>query len=248
MSALDEPVRAIRVLIVEDHPVVAEGLASLLEDYPEITIAGVAFSVAEVIPAVEKATADVAVVDYHLPDGTAYDAVERIRSWSPSTAVVLISADAGNEPLLAAVELGASGYLVKSATGEEIIHAIRAAAAGQTVIPAGLVTRALALYRESIQRQTLLESLTPREKQILALMAGGADNRTVAERLHISYATVRSHVRSILAKLGARSRLRRGRQGHGLGFSRMISGRGLHSNPDEREMVNRGEGSRRAAR
>src|SRR6516164_7652657 len=69
MNAPDEPARLIRVLIVEDHPVVAEGLASLLEDYPEITIAEVAFSVAEVSPAIEKATTDVAVIDYHLPDG-----------------------------------------------------------------------------------------------------------------------------------------------------------------------------------
>ena len=210
MNAPDEPARRIRVLIVEDHPVVAEGLAALLEDYPEVTITGAALSVAEVIPAVEKATADVAVIDYHLPDGTASDAVERVRSRSPSTAVVLISADAGDEPLLAAIEAGASAYLIKSATGEEIIQAIRAAAAGETVIPAGLITRALALYREGARQrahQALLESLTPREKQVLALMTDGADNRTVAERLHISYATVRTHVRSILAKLGARSRL-----------------------------------------
>lgn len=210
MSAPDEPARPIRVLIVEDHPIVAEGLASLLEDYPEITITAVAFSVAQVIPAVEKATADVAVIDYHLPDGTAYDVADRLQSRSPSTAIVLISADAGNEPLLAAFEVGASGYLIKSAAGEEIVRAIRAVAAGETVIPASIITRALALHREGAQeraRQALLESLTPREKQILAVMAEGADNRTVAERLHISYATVRTHVRSILAKLGARSRL-----------------------------------------
>ena len=211
MNAPAEPVRTIRVLIVEDHPIVAEGLASLLEDYPEITITGIAFSVSEIIPAVEKATADVAVIDYRLPDGTAYEAVERLRSRSPSTAIVVISADAGHEPLLAAIELGARGYLVKSATGEEIVQSIRAVAAGETVIPADLIMRALARHREgSRQREMhahLLDSLTPREKQILTLMTQGADNRTVAERLHISYATVRTHVRSILAKLGARSQL-----------------------------------------
>lgn len=211
MNAPDEPRSSIRVLIVEDHPVVAEGLSSLLEDYPGVTITGVAYSVAEVIPAVEKATADVAVIDYHLPDGTAYDAADRLRSRSPSTAIVLISADDSDEPLLAAITVGASGYLIKSARGEEIVRAIRAAAAGETVIPAGIITRALARHREGAQQRAkqaqLLESLTPRERQILALMTRGADNRTMAERLHISYATVRTHVRSILAKLGAQSRL-----------------------------------------
>jgi DNA-binding NarL/FixJ family response regulator len=210
MSLPDEGASPVRVLIIEDHPVVAEGLSSLLEDYPDITVAGVAASVAEIIPLIEKITADVAVVDYHLPDGTVYDAVDRIRSRSPHTSIVLISADEGDEPLLAAIQVDASGYLIKSATGEEIIRIIRAAAWGETTIPAGILTRALAVYRESTrhqEEQAQLESLTSREKEILAMMIRGADNRTVAERLQISYATVRTHVRSILTKLGARSQL-----------------------------------------
>ena len=210
MSAPDEPARPARVLIVEDHPIVAAGLASLLEDYPDITITGVASSVTEVIPAIEKAAPDVVVIDYHLPDGTGGDVADRVRSRWPSAALIIISADAGSEPLLAATDLGAAGSLIKSAAGEEIVRTIRAVAAGETVIPAGVMTRALALYREGARQrahQALLDSLTPRERQVLTLMADGADNRTVAERLHISYATVRTHVRSILAKLGTRSQL-----------------------------------------
>lgn len=206
----DEPAQAIRVLIVEDHPVVAEGLASLLEAYSEITIEGVAASVAEVIPVIERAAADVAVVDFHLPDGTAYDAIDRVRSRSPSTAIVLISADDSDDPLRAFIEVGASGYLMKSASAGEILQVIRAAATGETCVPAGILARTMDLYRAGAQqraRQEMLETLTARERQILALMAQGADNRTVAGRLHISYATVRTHVRSILLKLGARSRL-----------------------------------------
>ena len=201
----------IRVLIVEDHPIVADGLSSLLEDYADLAVVAVAASVAEASAAIERVCADVALIDFHLPDGTGADAADRIREHCGSTVIVFLSADDSDERLIEAIEAGASGYLLKSERGEQIVRSIRAAAAGQTLIPADTIARALAVRRERarlrVGGELLLASLTSRETEILALMIRGADNRAIADTLHISYATVRTHVRSILAKLGAHSQL-----------------------------------------
>jgi two-component system, NarL family, response regulator DevR len=211
MDAPRKPHRPITVLVVEDHPIVAEGLSSLLEDYADLAVVAVAASVAEVTRAIERVSADVALIDFHLPDGTGADAAERIRARCGSTAIVFLSADDSDERLIEAIEAGASSYVLKSARSEEIVRSIRAAAAGQTLIPAGTIARALAVRRESARRrergEELLASLTPREKEVLTLMIGGADNMAMADALHISYATVRTHVRSILSKLNAHSQL-----------------------------------------
>jgi len=201
----------IKVLLVEDHPVVTEGLSALLQDYADISVVAIAGSVADVSAAAGRVDADVAVIDYHLPDGTGADAADIIRTHCGRTAIVFLSADSDDQPLIQAIAAGASSYLVKSASAEEIVRSIRAAAAGQTLIPAETIASALAAQRDAGrelgERTRLRSSLTAREKEVLALMISGADNRAIAQNLHISYATVRTHVRSVLVKLEAHSQL-----------------------------------------
>jgi RNA polymerase sigma factor (sigma-70 family) len=200
-----------RVLIIEDHQVVAEGLAALLSEHPDLEVLGVAGSVADVQRWAASEPVDVAVADYWLPDGTGVDATAALREYSPEAAVVFLSADDSDESMLAALEAGASGYLVKSAGGADVAAAVRRAAEGEILVPARQLAALLARRREQAQRQAersrLLESLTPRERQILGLMAEGMDNRDIARQLGVSYTTVRSHVRHLLSKLSAHSKL-----------------------------------------
>jgi DNA-binding NarL/FixJ family response regulator len=200
-----------RILIVEDHLVVAEGLAALLGEHPDLHVVGKAASVAATDRLAAAGPVDVAIVDYWLPDGTGVDAVAALRAHWPDAVVVFLSVDDSDELMLAALEAGASGYLVKTASGADVAEAVRRAAEGEILIPARelatLLTRRRLQARRQTERSRRLDSLTPRERQILGLMAEGMDNREVARRLGVSYATVRSHVRNLLGKLGARSKL-----------------------------------------
>jgi two-component system, NarL family, response regulator DevR len=224
MNGPHEGDRPIQVLIVEDHPVVAEGLRALLGSYADLTVTGTAISVEGAAAALEDACPDVAVVDFHLPDGTGADVADHIRARCSTTAIVFLTGDDCDERLLEAIEAGASGYLLKSVSGAEIVESIRAAAVGETLIPAGTIATALAERRrvasERSRQTELLASLTEREREILALMVDGTDNRAIAESLHISYATVRTHVRSILAKLDAHSQLDAVAKAAQMGFHR----------------------------
>jgi DNA-binding NarL/FixJ family response regulator len=196
-----------RVLLVEDHRVVAEGLAALLEDDLELEVIGWVTTVTEAQRLTLDGPVDVVVADYWLPDGTGVEAVAALRAQWPDAAVLFLSVDDSDEVMLAALEAGAAGYLVKSAGGADVVAAVRQAAEGEILVPPHRLAALLTLRRARAERSRRLDSLTPREREILSLMAEGMDNRQVAARLHISYATVRSHVRHLLGKLGARSKL-----------------------------------------
>jgi DNA-binding NarL/FixJ family response regulator len=201
----------LRVLLVEDHQVVAEGLQALLEEYPDLHVVGWAPTVAAAGAAAAGRKVDVALVDFRLPDGSGADAAASIRSHQPGTAIVILSVEDSDDAMMAAVGAGAAGYLLKSAPSEDVVEAIRRAAEGETLIPAQrmmeLLTRRRAAQRQEAERARVRETLTPRELEILHLLAEGLDNHDVAERLCIEYTTVRSHVHRLLQKLNARSKL-----------------------------------------
>jgi DNA-binding NarL/FixJ family response regulator len=201
----------VRVLLVEDHQVVAEGLQALLEEYDDLRVVGWAPTVAAAKEAAVEGAADVALVDFRLPDGSGADAAAEIRAHQPDTAVVILSVDDSDEAMMAAVEAGASGYLLKSAPSDVVVSAIRRAAEGETLIPAQKMVELLKRRRDVIrleeEQARVRAALTPRELEILRLLAEGLDNRAVADRLFIEYTTVRSHVHRLLQKLGARSKL-----------------------------------------
>ena len=194
----------IRVLIVEDHQVVADGLSALLNDQPDMTVVGSAASVVDSVARAEDLKPDVAVVDFRLTDGTGADAGLGIRQVRPDTKLIFLTREDSDAARFAAIEAGASAFIHKSQAAAEVVNAIRTVAAGGTLFtPRTIAT----LLNKRRQMDSQLESLTPREKEVLRLMAEGISSREIAARLGISYTTVRTHIRSVGSKLGVHSKL-----------------------------------------
>jgi len=194
----------IRVLIVEDHLVVADGLSALLNDQPDMSVVGKAASVAESVARAQELKPDIALVDFRLTDGTGADAGLGIRQVRPETKLIFLTREDSDAARFAAIEAGASGFIHKSQAAAEVVDAIRTVASGGTLFtPRTIAT--LLNKRRTMDSQ--LESLTPREKEVLRLMAGGKSSRDIGAKLGISYTTVRTHIRSLGSKLGVHSKL-----------------------------------------
>ena len=204
------PKPLIRVLIVDDHTMVREGLQALLAIHDDMVVVGVAGDAEEAVKWAIREAPDVVMMDFRLGGRTGAEAAAEIRAATPGTAVVFLSADESEATLIAAVKAGAAGYLAKTAPLREVVSAIRRAAAGEMLIPARVLAALLTTESSRAGDTTggpYGSTLTGRELEILQLTAEGVDSFGIAERLFIELTTVRWHVRNILEKLSAHSKL-----------------------------------------
>lgn len=201
-AAGDHPVR---VLIVDDHEVLAASLALVLDAQPDITTVGVAGTLAKARALIVSATPDVVLLDHRLPDGDGVAAIRELRDLRPSIEIVVLTASAADHVLAAAIDAGAAGFVSKTRGLAEVTAAVRAAAAGEAVISPELLVRLLPRLQRG--QQTARTDLTEREREVLGLLAEGLSNAAIAERLFVSVHTVRNHVANLSTKLGAHSKL-----------------------------------------
>jgi two-component system, NarL family, nitrate/nitrite response regulator NarL len=193
-----------RILIVDDHRIVADALAALLNQQPDMFVAGSAASVEESAVLAAELCPDVLIVDFRLSDGTGSDAVLAMRSVGCEAKVIFLSRDDGEGAHYAAIEAGASAFIHKSRASAELIDAVRTVADGGSLIDPSSIATLLNQRHEADRQRDLL---TVREKEILRLMADATSSREIAAQLGISYTTVRTHIRSLGIKLACHTKL-----------------------------------------
>ncbi|MFP4437261.1 MAG: response regulator [Chloroflexaceae bacterium] len=187
----------IRVLVVDDHPMILEGTQALLRRSPNIEVVGAATSGKEAVQMVEELQPEVLLLDVRLPDMNGVEVAHAVRTTFPDVAVLVLTGYDDTGMLRSMLQLGVPGYLRKTATGDELIAAVEAVAAGQKVLEAELLQIGLA---------SVEQSFTEREISVLRLAATGMRNAEIADQLEVSVKTVEFHMRHVLAKLGVRSR------------------------------------------
>lgn len=203
----------LRVMVVDDHQLLVQALVLALSREADMEVAATAGTVAGALALARERTPAVLLVDYHLPDGTGVDLVRALAAEAAGAMprVVFLSSDRSDEAVLAALEAGSCGYLVKSEPLDRLVEAIRRAGDGDILLQPGELSALLARQRErrrqEAERERLAGRLSSREREILALMATGLDNRSIAERLHLALATVRWYVQVLLEKLEVHSKL-----------------------------------------
>jgi DNA-binding NarL/FixJ family response regulator len=200
-----------RVLVVQDHPLLASAIAKVLDSQEDMAACGIARSGEEAATMAAAEKPSIVLMDFRLPDLSGPAAAARIREAVPMAAIVFHSAEESETALLDAIDAGAIAYLTKMATADQIIEAVRRASVGEVLIPVALFAKAIARQRKVVTdreaREKLFADFTPRELDVLRLLAEGHDTGTMSKRLGIAPHTVEWHVRHVIEKLEVHSKL-----------------------------------------
>ena len=215
MSEEEHKEEIIRVMLVDDHTSFRQPLAIMLEREPDLKVVAQAGSLAETRKLLEEeaelGVVDVAMVDLELPDGSGVDFISELHEIRPQTLALVLSAYSDRVLLARAIEAGASGVMHKSSPLEDIVEAVHRLFRGEQLLSQQEVIEAVRLVsrqrREEREAEHTIGRLTPREREVLQALAEGFSDKEIAERLYVGIGTVRTHITSILRKLGVRSRL-----------------------------------------
>jgi DNA-binding NarL/FixJ family response regulator len=200
--------RPLRVLIVDDHEVVREGLRSILNRREGINVVGEAGTVGTAVEEAARLRPDVIIMDVRLPDGSGVEACREIRQENPNAKVIMLTSYADDEAVFASILAGAAGYLLKQTRGQALAEAIEAVAQGGSLLDPAVTQKVLERVRSLGGRRPddSLASLSDQEQKILLLIAEGKTNKEIAEEIFLSDKTVKNYVSSILSKLNLRRR------------------------------------------
>jgi len=203
-----EPIRPLRLLVVDDHEVVRQGLIALLDRRPGFQVVAQAGSVAEAIAQARTHRPAIVVMDVRLPDGSGVEACREIRAELPETRVIMLTSFPDDEAVLSAIVAGASGYLLKQIRARDLVSALEAVGRGESLLDPAVTERVLERVRRiaSGQANDELSVLTSQEQKILMLVAEGKTNKEIAADVFLSDKTVKNYVSSILSKLNLERR------------------------------------------
>jgi DNA-binding NarL/FixJ family response regulator len=188
----------IRVLCVDDHPVVRDGLGAIINLQPDMVLAGAAATGGEALERFSELHPDVTLVDLQLPDMSGFDLIKKIKDRSPNARIIVLSSHEGDVDIQRALEAGALGYVVKGMVRDELLEIIRSVHAGKRRLPAAVA--------QKLAEHMADEPISPRELEVLSLMAAGRRNKEIASELAIAEDTVKMHVRNVLSKLQVNDR------------------------------------------